>query len=129
MLIPLPQWKTQKGSFTLRKVLRLADTLVVPEQATLPVFIDNINAVMEIGRYCRDKRSGASSRGKKYFKYHQPGGDGASGPEQEWVMMTGGEIERLGGAEDKQNFGTSLRVAHDGPFASLRQRLTAQGGQ
>ena len=104
------------------KVLELAESMEVPEQATLPVYIEHIHAIMDIGLYCRDVRSGITTRNKKYFKYEPPGG-------KQWVMLSGGEIERLGGAEDRHNFRDSLWVAHDGPLASLGQRLMAQGGQ
>ena len=115
----------------LGRVLRLAETLDVPEQATLSVYVKDIHAVMDIGQYCKDKRSdnSVSTRGTKYFKYRPFGGGGESGLEQEWVMMAGSEIERLGGEEEKQNFRYSLRVAHDGSLASLGQRLMVQGDQ
>ena len=109
------------GHFKLLDVLKLAETLDVPQQATLPVYINDIHAVMDIGRYCKDKRSGHSTSGKPYFKYQSS----EFSPVQ---RLLGSELEKMGGAELMKSYKDSLKVAHDGSLETMKSRLTAQQG-
>ena len=111
-LLPFQRIPLKLGPFILGEVLDKAETLNMPEEETLKVYVNNTHAVMDIGAYCRDKRTG-NIKGNKYFLYNQPPASGES------VMMSGGGLEKLGGAGHMKNYKKSLRVAHDGPLETL----------
>ena len=111
-------WKYLKlGPFILGDVMDKAETLDMPEKETLPVYVNNIHAVMEIGSYCQDVRLENNTKGKKYFLCNPSPASNESEPVLLW--LSGAELQKLGGAERSKNYKKSLRVAHDGPLETL----------
>ena len=107
----------------LGEVLNMAEKLDVPEQATLPVYVKDVHAIMDIGQYCRAVRFGNTTRRKRYFTYYQPPAQGtAAATVCPVLQLCGSEVVTLGGGKT-MNYREYLRVAHDGPLESLEQRL------